>query len=651
MSNSDLKAKLAKKLQEQSKKIEQQLKEQQSKEQQAEQANLSKETPKSPNADTRLADELHTLEYNAGTHTPPTPKIIPVASKKTVAQAPPTLLKQSLRKSKKAIKRAWFYSANVSNETLVSEEKVRQVGLIYALYRILMAMFLLLSGYMLDKTAIRAFSGSISILPSGIEKMVVALYFVGALALGALLYLYQQHTRKQLLVGFALDMAMLTLILYSSVATDLQVVLLYMVVVAASFMLLRLIHAVAITFLAVVSLAFQQLYYLLHKQAGFLSFGDAAMLSVSLVAVGFLSWSISQRLANAEQDAARQAREIMRLNAINEEVIKNMESGIIVVANSGRILMINRTAQELLNLNPNKIYGNNLERILEAQRILVRQYPELDKWYRYQNDEQTFFLTPTEQTESLTNRLRISKKHLPEFGQLLIVEDLSLEQHLAQQLKLASLGQLSASIAHEIRNPLSVISQASEMMKMLNQANDGDETQTELCEMIFSHTKRINRIIEDVMRLSRQEPPRQEVITLQQWLPNFLYQYYSMENIAFDASGFNQIRFDTSQLEQIFINLINNAIRHTKKVAGRPDVEIVVHSTSQDLLIDVLDNGDGVSEQGLQSLFNPFFTTSKGGTGLGLYLSQAFSEANNARLIYVPNQGRTCFRLITAMVA
>lgn len=571
---------------------------------------------------------------------------------KPKASEPPSFLQISLKKTKKPIrliKRIWFRSANIASETLASEEKVRQVGLIYAIYRIIVSMFLIFANYALDKSLLRTFGGTTTILPSALEQVVVVAYFIGAVALAVLLYVYYAHTRRQLLFGFVLDMAMLTLVLYSSVATDLQVVLLYMVVVAASFMLLRLTHAVAITFVAVVSLAFQQLYFLLHKQVGFLSFGDAMMLSVSLVAVGFLSWSISQRLAIAEQDAARHAKEIMRLNAINEEVIKNMESGIIVVASSGRILMINRTAQELLNLHPNKVYGNNLERILEAQRILVRQYPELDKWYRYQNDELSFFLTPMGETETLTNRLRISKKNLPEFGQLLIVEDLSLEQRLAQQMKLASLGQLSASIAHEIRNPLSVISQASELLMELTR-NDNNP-HSELYEMIFGHTKRVNRIIEDVMRLSRQEPPKQEVITLQAWLPAFLYEHYSMENIVFNSDGHHQIRFDPSQLEQIFINLVNNALRHTKKVESEPDVEIVVHTTSQDLLIDVLDNGDGVDKKDLESLFNPFYTTSQGGTGLGLYLSQAFSEANNARLIYVPNQPKTCFRLIVAMMA
>lgn len=669
MSNSELRAKLAKKIREEAQKAEQRFQEQRESigsvlEHKKVNAQTSKPVVDSPSVNNQqsanheqdeqddsvtMIGRLSLIEEGFAQTTMPTPKVIPITHKKMSEDTSSTLLKQVLKNSKKSkeiIRQAWFYSANVSSETLVSQEKVRQVGLIYAGYRIMVAVFLVFASFSLDKTLASAFA-STPILPTNIAKGVAGLYLFGALGLFALLYIYQERIRRQLVVGFAVDMLMLTLVLYSGVASDLQVVLLYMVVVAASFMLLRLPQAVVVTAVAVLSLTFQQVYYLVYRQVGFLTFGDAMMLSVSLVAVGFLSWSISQRLANAEQNAHRQAREIMRLNAINKEVINNMESGIIVVSSSGRVLIINRTAQELLNLDLGKASG--LERVMEAERILVRQYPELDKWYRYQNDEQSLIVTPKTQTNSLTNRLRVSKKHLPEFGKLLIVEDLSLEQHLAQQLKLASLGQLSASIAHEIRNPLSVISQASEMLMAINQASD-DNDMNELCEMIFLHTKRINRIIEDVMRLSRQEPPRQEVLTLQSWLPAFLQQYYEGENIAFENQGQTQIRFDPSQLEQIFINLVNNALRHTKKIKGKPDVEIFVHRTGQELLIDVLDNGEGVSAQGLQNLFNPFYTTSKGGTGLGLYLSQAFSEANNARLVYVPNSERTCFRLITAMV-
>lgn len=563
---------------------------------------------------------------------------------------PPTLLQSSLEKSNQLLKAVWFRSANITSETLASEERVRQVGFIYVIYRIMVALFLVFANYTADKSLIKAYGVFASILPESVGRVVVLVYFFVAICLATLFYFYQENFRKQLIAGFGLDIAILALFLYSSVATDLQVVLLYMVVTATSFMLLRLAHAIVLALCAVVFLGFQQVLFLLKSQVGFLSLGDSLMLSVSLVAVGFLSWSISQRLAIAEQASIRQEREIMRLNAINEEVIKNIETGILVVANSGRILMMNRTAQILLDLSPNRHFANNLARMMEIQRMLVKKYPEFDKWFRYKTDEPYFLLTPTSEVANRTNRLKIVKKSLPEFGKLLIVEDLSLEQHLAQQMKLASLGQLSASIAHEIRNPLGVISQASEFLIEMGKENDSDDPNIELYEMIFNHTKRVNRIIEDVMRLSRQEPPKQEELWLNAWFESFLSQYYPNESVVFLYDGNHKIRFDPSQLEQIFINLINNAIRHTKPLPDEADVTVVVHTTSQDVLIDVLDNGDGVDEKGLQSLFDPFFTTSKGGTGLGLYLSQAFSEANNARLVYVPNQPKTCFRLIAKMV-
>lgn len=121
--------------------------------------------------------------------------------------------------------------------------------------------------------------------------------------------------------------------------------------------------------------------------------------------------------------------------------------------------------------------------------------------------------------------------------------------------------------------------------------------------------------------------------------------------IGVSFHGNSQILFDPNHLEQIFINLINNALRHTHHIEGVPDVQITVNDNYYEVLIDVLDNGDGVSQENLGSLFNPFFTKSAGGTGLGLYLSQAFSEANHAKLRYLPNKPKTCFRLICISAA
>src|SRR5690606_2260171 len=208
-------------------------------------------------------------------------------------------------------------------------------------------------------------------------------------------------------------------------------------------------------------------------------------------------------------------------------------------------------------------------------------------------------------------------------------------------LKLASLGQLTASIAHEIRNPLAAISQASQLL-----IEDIEESQTadndastndkmacnhELYKMIFTQTKRVNRIIEDVLKLSRQQIANQQIIVLADWMPTFLDNYFQGHDVFLRSHTQPTISFDTHQLEQILINLINNGLRHSSGAIPHAIVDVVIYSADSDVTINVLDDGTGVSDVDLTHLSNPFITTEEAGPGLGLYLWQAFCEANHAR--------------------
>lgn len=545
----------------------------------------------------------------------------------------------------KLVRTLWFRSANVANETVIPGRRARQAGLIFAFYRVFIASFLLITYYFVPKTDnFPLLSGGEPILPSALEPYLLSIYLALSFVALFLLYFWRTYPRLQLLMGFIVDVVMLTLFLYSGYAKEMQIVMLYMVVIAASFMLLRLKQAAIVAAVAVLSLVFQQVYYAAQPDAGALMLQDALLLSLCLVAVGFLSWSISQRLANAERSADASAQEILRLNAINDEVIKHLEQGIIVIAQNGRVILINDAARNLLRLSYTDTYSSDMAMSFELERVLVRKYPTLAQWYMHDHEEESFILDFPQHTDRRTQRVRIKKSNLPQHGHMLLIEDLSQEQRHAQQLKLASLGQLTASIAHEIRNPLGAISQASEL---LMEDADEHDMNGELYKMIYNQTGRVNRIIEDVMRLSRQEPPKQLLIELRQWLPKFLDQHYADVNISTHFTGVSHIVFDPNHLEQIFVNLINNALRHTKPVAGSADVQIVIDSTEKDVLINILDNGDGVADSDQPYLFNPFFTKSVNGTGLGLYLSQAFSEANHARLVYIPNHKKTCFRLIS----
>lgn len=537
----------------------------------------------------------------------------------------------------KTLKKLWFATAKIDTENQNSNERIRQVGLVYSIYRIFIGFFLIFTNYAFNARFNDDKHDYLFIVPI-IEKTALSFYLIFGLVMLIIIYLYKYRINKLLIVGFVVDMLILSMFLYGGAASELQTVLLFMVVVAASFMLTSLSCAISITLLAILSLVFQQVFYAAANKDSFLNLTDAIMLSISLIAVGFLSWSISQRLAIAETHANKSADEVRRLHAINEQVIQNMVNGVIVVAKSGRILTINHTAKQLLRLD---ICDNAFESLFEIERIIAHQFPAMHDWYIHDLPKKTFDIHLPASNNALTEKLRVNKKTLTQYGMLLIIEDVSREESHAQQLKLASLGQLTASIAHEVRNPLGAISQATQLLM-----EDIDDNNAELYQIIYNHTNRVNRIIEDVLRLSRQEPPSQTAINLKKWLPKFLNEHFDKQKIASTFTGNAIIIFDCNHLEQIFLNLINNGLRHTQSIDGLPDIHIDVKENNYEIIIDILDNGTGVCDDDLNNLFNPFFTKSQGGTGLGLYLSRAFSEANHARLRYIANAPKTCFRLI-----
>ncbi|MGO2385987.1 MAG: sensor histidine kinase, partial [Psychrobacter sp.] len=401
----------------------------------------------------------------------------------------------------------------------------------------------------------------------------------------------------------------------------------------------------------------------------------ALLMSASFLAVGGLSWSISQRLVQLEKVAANHAKEVERLNVINQEVITQMVNGVMVI-DKQHIVLANLAAHQLLSLSlvtpttAQNTFGNTKDAQHKAllsnfEQQLNKQHTQLFSACLSVASGQSRAFTydvPAVANSSIFGKLRVQIIPLKDDSKLIILEDLRREQASAQQLKLASLGQLTASIAHEIRNPLAAISQASQLlMEDVAEQAEGHSTSKnevhaamtgnhELYEMIFSQTKRVNRIIEDILKLSRQQTATQQVLKLAEWIPSFLENYFQGHDIFLRVKTKPIISFDTHQLEQILINLINNGLRYSSYAHPHAYVEIDIYCADNDVIIDILDDGNGVNTENLQLLFDPFFTTDKTGTGLGLYLSQAFCEANQARLLYIPEHEKTCFRLIVPSI-
>lgn len=552
--------------------------------------------------------------------------------------------------------------------------QLRKLGLIYSSYRFIVSVFFMLMVY------INARADNSALLPSFLQQTVLSFYVLLSLILLGLFYVVSKKMRRQLAFGLVLDVVILSLLLYTAGAPDLQLTMLYMVVVAASFMLLHSSQALIITLLAIIFVIYQQFFYAIANSMSLANLSDALLMSASFLAVGILSWSLSQRLVQLEKVAASHAKEVERLNVINQEVITQMVNGVIVIDNQ-RIVLANLAAHQLLSMahNPNSqdlsmaindTQNDKRHALLNNfQQALSKQHTQLLKACLSVANGQSRSFTydlPAIANASVFGKLRVQITPLKDDSKLVILEDLRREHASAQQLKLASLGQLTASIAHEIRNPLAAISQASQLLMedmaefdANNAANNNQENSPsyldmagnhELYKMIFSQTKRVNRIIEDVLKLSRQQKANQQSIVLAEWLPIFLENYFKGHDVFLHVKTQPIISFDTHQLEQILINLINNGLRHSSYAHPHAYVEIEIYCVDNDVIIDTLDGGTGVKAEELPHLFNPFFTTDQKGTGLGLYLSQAFCEANQARLLYVPEHEKTCFRLIAPAV-
>ena len=523
-----------------------------------------------------------------------------------------------------------------------THDKTKKIGNVYNGYRIIIAIFFSFSFMLALKTAQHDYWVLINLFPT-------FFYFFFSITLFILYYFYPKN--PLLMVGLTVDALVLTTLLYFSGGNDLQVILLFLVQVAAAFMLVRSNQAILLTIFAITLVIYQQFYQTLKSDVNYALVNNVASMAISFIGVAYLSYTLSKRLKQIERLSERQVNEVNALNAINNKIVQIIDQGVIVLSHDLEIFIANDTAIDQLHL-PKTLDNFNLPDIsplLAARLAPVIEQPEATLIVRLDvPTTRTPLAVGIEPNNQSFNDLRLRIAQLRQQYAIIFIEDLRHEFSRAQQLKLASLGQLSASIAHEIRNPLATISQASQLlMEEVNEADSGlSDDNILLYEMIYHQTIRVNKIIEDVLKLSRQQRPNFVYIEPKTWLNDFIQENFSGHDIFLHCHTDKGFMFDNHQLAQILVNLINNGLRFSSKTQPHAFVTLEVYEFGKSIHIDVIDTGQGVAKENIQYLFNPFFTTDNQGTGLGLYLSQAFCQANYANLEYVPAEGQTCFRII-----
>lgn len=392
----------------------------------------------------------------------------------------------------------------------------------------------------------------------------------------------------------------------------------------------------ALLFAAMASLAVltEQVYGMQAGAFDWVALNYSGLLGIGFFAIALIAMILAQRVEQSSSLARRHAQTIERLEELNQYIIQHLQSGILIVDERQFIVLSNHSALRLLGVE-------------EAPTHLADVSPLLQQAFlRWQeNAEHDFAIVPLAGGGEI--QLRFSGLNMDaEPLYLLLIEDISLYNRRLQQSKLASLGRLTASIAHEIRNPLSAISHAGQL---LSEAPHLKPEDLRLTDIIQNHCQRVNNMIEDILKLSRRRPSHRQKVALEQWLPAYVQEKNLAQakqagvfRLTLKQTPLNAL-IDPDHLKQILDNLLGNALKYGCPEAG--GIEIEVDRSANGLCIRVLDNGPGIGQNDLPHLFEPFFTTSRQGTGLGLYISRELAELNQAELSYASFRQKSCFTL------
>ncbi len=506
---------------------------------------------------------------------------------------------------------------------------------LYLIYRVALGVALLLAYFGMRQ-------GPLGTFQPALFTISVHLYLV--LAIVALL----MHLRgagaedKQAQTAIFIDIILITVMMHASGGVQSGLGMLIAVSIALGS--LGLVGRTALLFAAIASLTVLTERIYAHISGAFANtaYMQAGMLGVSFFALALLAHRLGTRAAESEQLATQRGSDLANLAQLNDFVIQQMRAGILVIDDVETIQIMNEAAWVLLGM-PVAMRHYPLE---ECAPPLAHQYRA---WLKNPARKRPDFRATSGGRDLRATFTPMGGTDSP--STLIVLEDTAQLTAQAQQLKLASLGRLTAGIAHEIRNPLGAISHASQL---LDESAQLPATDKRMIQIIQHNSNRVNEVVESILKLSRQDNPHAKPLDLAPWLDEQIADIRKTHGLVAaqiqkqtDPED-TRVVADPGQLRQVIDVLCDNAVRHFDRAPELLNIRLVGGITveSGGPFLELRDNGPGIPRKAEDNLFEPFFTTRNEGTGLGLYIARQLCEANNIRLEYLRQPtGGSCFRL------
>lgn len=465
-----------------------------------------------------------------------------------------------------------------------------------------------------------------------------------AFAFGARLAIQRRYPpfQQQVYLQVLVDILAITVLMHASGGIGSGLGMLLVVSIAGGSLLTAGRTAGLFAATATLVVLIEQFYMHFHVGLSQSSYPQAGMLGATLFATAALSHTLGQRIRESEALALQRGIDLANMAQLTDYVLQHMQTGVVVVDGESRVRLANPNARKLLSLP-----GEH-----DTHPMLKTHAPELCQrladWRLGRTPPDPLLTLGQTPQEVIPRFMAVGKDRFD--AALIFLEDATAAANQAQQLKLASLGRLTASIAHEVRNPLGAISHAGEL---LAESNHLDPTEQRMTEIIRDQTRRVNAIIENVLRLGRRDSSTPETLPLAPWLEKFLELFshsHRLDDGTIEVSvepAELKVWFDPGHLQQILANLCENGLRHS--TAGTlPRLRLVAGTNPEGRAwLDIYDTGPGIEPEAIPHIFEPFFTTEASGTGLGLYLSRELAQCNGAHLDYLPTaEGTSRFRLL-----